>query len=209
MPKDLASVWASVERNTGIGQEEWLTYFEPHRSLDHTALAKLALARIVESHEAGNPALANRSLQWWAQGVTALYEQHIGRRQEGQRCDGAYGASASKTVPGSMDEVADRWALFVQERLSEVEGIAWASEPRCTATDKWRYWRCELENGAPVSVNISARPSAAGAAKCGIAVEMRKLGSSDEATAFKNIWKAVLAEFAAWEEPGSIGTSDQ
>ena len=114
-----------------------------------------------------------------------------------QRCDGSFAASASKTLSGTLDEVADAWAAFA-EGLYEVDGVAFADEePRRTATEKWRYWRTELENGAAVSVNISAKsPAKDGTPKVVLAVETTRLNSSEQADQFKAAWKAVLAEFA-------------
>lgn len=71
----------SLETGSGISWDEWIQFLEPHRQLDHSAMAAVVLERILGEG-------ASKSPEWWAQGVTVAYEQHIGRRQVGQRCDG-------------------------------------------------------------------------------------------------------------------------
>ena len=70
----------ALATGSGIGWPEWVAYLEPHKNLNHAAMAKLVLEKI-------NQAGASKSPEWWAQGVTIAYEQHIGRRQPGQTCD--------------------------------------------------------------------------------------------------------------------------
>jgi hypothetical protein len=42
---------------------------------------------------------------WWAQGITIRYEQARGLRVPGERSDGSFAVSASKTVDGALDAV--------------------------------------------------------------------------------------------------------
>jgi len=43
---------------------------------------------------------------WWAQGITVAYEQARGKRAPGQRADGTFAASASKTVAVSVERLS-------------------------------------------------------------------------------------------------------
>lgn len=189
-------LWGSIERATGIREAEWLELFAPHSESSHGELAEVAVTRLEDIAGAGG-LLEGKNLHWWSHGIAIAFEHHIGRRVASQRCDGSFAASASKTLSGTMDEVADARAAFA-EGLYEVDGVAFADEePRRTATEKWRYWRTELENGAGVSVNISAKaPAKDGTPKVVLAVATTKLNSSEQADQFKAAWKAVLAEFA-------------
>lgn len=189
-------LWGSIERATGIGEAAWLELFSPYREASHGELAEVAVTRLEDIAGAGG-LLEGKNLHWWSHGIAIAFEHHIGRRVTSQRCDGSFAASASKTLSGTMDEIADAWAAFAGG-LYEVDGVAFADEePRRTATEKWRYWRTELENGAAVSVNISAKsPAKDGTPKVVLAVETTKLNSSEQADQFKAAWKAVLAEFA-------------
>src|SRR5436190_14059889 len=88
-----------VRRTTGLSMEDWIS------TLDR----------------AGGRAMAHRDLWRWLGGpgrlpepatraaVVVTYEQHIGRRQPGQSCDGDYPASLNRTLPGTPDEVLRRW----------------------------------------------------------------------------------------------------
>lgn len=66
----------ALETGSGIAWAEWLEILEPHKDLDHPAMAAKVLEHI-------NARGASKSPEWWAQGVTVAYEQHIGRRGVG------------------------------------------------------------------------------------------------------------------------------
>src|SRR5690606_39188985 len=91
MTKPIAT--AAFAEKTGKSWQGWLDFLDGigARDLSHTEIARA----IVETGEASG---------WWAQGITVAYEQHIGRRQPGQRPNGGYEVSVSKTVSGSPEE---------------------------------------------------------------------------------------------------------
>lgn len=172
---------AAVETGTGIMWADWLDFFEPHRELDHTAMAKLALDYI---RAEGN----SRSPEWWAQGVTVAYEQHIGRRKVGEQCDGSFAINASKTLPGTMDEILGKLVAAGAGR-DEFAGIPIASEPTTSATEKWRYWRVKLDDGSRVSINVQQKPTGN---KSVAAVNHDGLDSDAGADALKAWWRDYL-----------------
>lgn len=90
--------YKALETGSGITWSEWLVYLAPHAKLNHAEMAKAALKRI-------NDVGKSKSPEWWAQGVTIAYEQHIGRRTPGQRSDGNYSVTVNKTVAGNMSDV--------------------------------------------------------------------------------------------------------
>jgi uncharacterized protein YndB with AHSA1/START domain len=53
---------------------------------------------------------------WWAQAVTVGYERIKGRRAIGQRLDGKYEASKSKTFHVPVAELFDAWATARQRK---------------------------------------------------------------------------------------------
>lgn len=190
----LEKSWTAAERASGLNREQWKAVLSPVADLDHTGLAQVALSCLkTEARQEGSP-LATKNLEWWAQPIAVTFEEEIGRRVPGQRCDGSFGASGSKTVVGHLDDVAAAWAEYAAERLPGLVGEPWAGEPRISETQKWRYWRCELANGAPVSVNMCAK----GEEKSSIAFEMRKLNSADQSAEFKAAIRLVLADFVDW-----------
>ena len=176
---------ASIESGTGTALETWVQRITEAGGpdLDHAAIARLLPERwdITE---------------WWAQGVTVAYEQVIGRRVVGQSCDGDFSASASRTVPGDIDAVRDRWATFMTPARREQLGL---EEPRLSDTATWRYWRAAVADGSRVSVNISAKDSPAGRTSTGprstLGIEHKGLETAAGRDAWKAAWSRTLADF--------------
>ncbi|RRJ86413.1 hypothetical protein EG850_08680 [Gulosibacter macacae] len=177
----------ALETGSGIAWHDWVDYLEAQDAakLDHTDMARLALARILEVGKSTSP-------EWWAQGVTVAYERHIGRRQVGQTCDGSFSVTVSKTLPGDMDAVLERWqARF--DSVVEFNGVLLSRKPAASSTEKWRYWRCGLEDGSTLSVNMQTKPTGE---KTALAVNHDKLGSADDVEHWRAFWKAELTRFA-------------
>jgi len=176
---------ASIESGTGTALETWVQRITEAGGpdLDHAAIARLLSERwdITE---------------WWAQGVTVAYEQVIGRRVVGQSCDGDFSASASRTVPGDIDAVRDRWVTFMTPARREQLGL---EEPRLSDTATWRYWRAAVADGSRVSVNISAKDSPAGRTSTGprstLGIEHKGLETATGRDAWKAAWSRTLADF--------------
>lgn len=185
-----SSDWAPAERATGWTRAQWLDFFGSlpgSADMPHTELAQKVLAQL-EERALGDATLAERNLAWWAQGVTVLFEQHIGRRALNQRCDGTFGTSASKTVPGNPADIADAWTMWAKNHFPlPLEG-----QPRRSSTEKWEYWRATGSNGAALSVNINSRA----AGKTTLAAEVKKLGSAEQSAEYKALFKDLFAEFA-------------
>lgn len=125
---------------------------------------------------------------WWCQMVAVGYERMIGRRAVGQRCDGEFAASASKTYAGDKDEALAAWLSLVAER-TEFAGALATSEPRVTQSEKWRYWRVDLEGGSRATVHFSDKA----AGKATIGVDHQKLASKEAADEAKAFWKSLFA----------------
>lgn len=124
---------------------------------------------------------------WWAQTVTVGYERLIGRRAVGQRCDGAYSASASRTVTGDLDSGLAQWLALVGDR-AEFNGVAAESEPRTSATATWRYWKVDFEDGSRATLAISAKPGD----KIVLAMSHDRIGDEVAADRWKLWWKELL-----------------
>ena len=178
----------ALETGSGIAWAHWLDYFESADAarLDHTELAKLALARILDVGASTSP-------EWWAQGVALAYEQHIGRRAPGQRCDGDFSVTVSKTMLGDMDAVLERWTSAF-DGATEIDGVTITRGIATSATEKWRYWRCGLEDGSAISVNFQTKP---GGEKTAVAVNHDKIGEGDEVERWRAFWKRATAEVAS------------
>lgn len=145
-------------------------------------MAKEALELIVAEGTSQSP-------EWWAQGVTVAFEQHIGRRGVGERCDGSFSAGVSKTLPGSMDDVLAK-VQRAASGLIEFAGVPSDGGPSTSATEKWRYWRVKLADGSKVTINIQEKP---GGEKSIAAVNHDDLGSSEQIDGVKAWWRSFLS----------------
>lgn len=167
----------SVINNTGHDWAHWRGALDARgaREMDHSA--------IVKSLE------ADGIRPWWRQMITVGYERMIGRRELGQTCAGTFSANASRTITGTMDSAREAWAALNAER-AEYAGVVAEGEPRLTESDKWRYWRVDLDDGSKVSVMFSEKPGG----KTAVAVNHDKLGSADAIADAKAFWKPLLQQ---------------
>lgn len=170
----------ALETGSGISWSEWLEFLEPYRELNHTEMAKVALQKINERGSSKSP-------EWWAQGVTVAYEQHIGRRQVGQQCDGQFSVTVTKTIPGDMDAALATWSEAMND-VRDIDGVDVVGEPRITQSDKWRYWKIDLADGSRINVNIQTKPSGD---KSSLAINHDKLLSADDVERWRAYWKSV------------------
>lgn len=128
---------------------------------------------------------------WWRQMITVEYERMIGRRSVGQRCDGAYTAGASRTLPLSQDDAFAAWAKRAK-RHATCNGVKPNGPARTSRTDKWRYWRITLTDGSRVIVNVAAKD----AAKSVVTVDHEGVTTKVAAARWKTYWRERLAELA-------------
>lgn len=124
---------------------------------------------------------------WWAQGVTVGYERMIGRRVVGQRNDGSYSASASKTVNANVEEV--HAALVDPTRRSEwlaegIVGFRTASGVKSARFD-------DLEAGVIIAFHLTDKGD-----KTSVQVQADKLASQEAVDAWKAAWKPRLHDLA-------------
>lgn len=169
----------AIEKGTGRSWSDWLVFFEKigAANLTHKEIAQKAF------DEGGAPS-------WWCQMVTVAYEQEIGRRVPGQDCNGKFSVSVGKTLSGTMDKVLNDWQRFMAGR-KEFSHVAISRGPEVSQTDKWRYWRCGLADGARLNVNIYEKEPG----KATLSVQHEKLESVEQVEHWRSYWKSVLADF--------------
>lgn len=194
---------------TGRTGDEWVAWLDERgaRDMGHAEIAKLLLPEITAADGELGDGSKSSNPAWWAQGVTVHYEQAIGRRAVGQRCDGAWSASASKTLPGDMDAVRDRFAEHMTGVFADRGGlhpgadgapVVADDEPKQSDTDKWRYWRCPMADGPRIAVTVQTKaPGKDGAVKSTLAVNHDSLADEAARDRVKAWWKDVLADLAA------------
>jgi hypothetical protein len=97
-----------VERATNRTWDEWLRFMDAidARNLDHKEIALKVYEELDGTIE---------QLGWWTQAVTVAYEQYIGRRIPGQRPDGTFQTSVSRSTTLGMEELMEKWTKFAAE----------------------------------------------------------------------------------------------
>ncbi|WP_312350644.1 hypothetical protein [Actinomyces sp.] len=175
----------TFSRSTGIDWEEWLVLLEHAggESLSHRQLARVAGALIEERGPCPNP-------DWWAQSVAIAFERHTGRREVGQVEDGTFQASCSRTLVGSLDEIAAAWALRANVDGLPL-GLTWQGEPRVSSSGKWRYWRCGLSDGTRLTASVGGSPRDD---RCVLTLTHEGLPDVDSREGSRAGWRAVLQE---------------
>lgn len=174
----------AVERTTGRSWDDWLDLLTRlgAEDLTHHEIATAVLLELDGTIE--NPA-------WWAQSVTVAYEQHIGRRLPGQRPDGTFQTSVSRSTALGMQPLMSAWTSYAAADET-VRGLV-AGEPRVSGTENRITWRAKGHDGE--SVVVISEPKKNGSAS----LVVQHLGSptperNDEV---KDRWKMIIADFVA------------
>lgn len=167
----------ALEQGTGRSWDDWLAYFTSigAKDLDHTEIAR----RI---HADG------LATEWWAQGATVAFEQHIGRRLPGQRADGSFSASASRTVPAGREEAFARAEEVVRgsaDRLG-LTGL------RTSVTAVRSYVRASGPHGEKFSVAVEGAGESGEKSKA--VVTLDALAAPEGAETWRGIGRDLLKE---------------
>lgn len=166
---------SAIEKATKMLWAEWVTYLDASggKNLQHRAIADKAYEKLKDG--------------WWSQAVAVAYEQHIGRRAPGQRSDGSYEVSVTKTMSDSMDHAMKTWLQLAKGR-NEFAGSAVAKEPTATKSDKRRHWACNLADGTRVNADVYPKS----ADKVLFSVTHTKLASAKAAETLRTYWKEFI-----------------
>jgi hypothetical protein len=162
---------------------------------------------------------------WWAQSITVAYEQERGMRQPGQRGDGSFEVSPSKTLPCSLQTAyelvseADSRARWLDGALAAV-GAGKSSEVLgATPTSSVRLAWPAGALGAPedrpgrvvVGLYQARNDDGTPKGKVRVAVQHGGLETPELAEQLKAFWRARLDELArlATEEAAEEAASAQ
>lgn len=168
---------SAIRNATGMGWDEWRAILDDWGAADRE---HAEIARYVAT-EHGVP-------DWWAQGVTVGYERMIGRREAGQRNDGSYSASASKTVAVPIETVH-------QALIDDAQRSQWLGEGILTLrtqTPKSARFD-EPESGLVVAFFLTAKGD-----KTAVQAQADNIASADASAAWKVIWKERLSALASY-----------
>jgi len=178
---DLAAVAGmkddAVAAKTGRSWREWIRDLDADgaASMPHREIAAL----VHEKYEVGD---------WWAQTVTVGYERIKGLRERGQRRDGTYEVSKSRTFNVPVRTLFAAWTQAARRRwLDDVNPVV------RTAT-KPKSMRLQWPDGTLVIVGFMPK----GRDKSTVAVTHAKLRDRAASGQAKTYWTERLDALASW-----------
>lgn len=175
-PRTISPIRRSDEpvlNNTGRTWDEWFKLLDKWgaKNMKHPEIARW----LSEEHQVDG---------WWAQSVTVAYEQERGMRAPGQRADGTYSVSASKTldVPVetlfgafSDEDMRERW-------LGAFEFNVRTARPGKSMTAEWE----------DASTRLTLGFYAKDEGKSQIALAHEKIADPEQADELKAFWRKRL-----------------
>jgi hypothetical protein len=173
----LATSDEEIRRRTGRGWEEWFDALDELGAQERT---HRDIARWVAEQQSIEP------LAWNAQAVASSYELARGLRVPGERADGSFTATASRTVAVPVERLFD---AFVDESLR----ASWLSGGELTERTATRPKTARFDWGAGAT-RVHVGFEAAGETKAKLSLEHVRLPNADEAERMKAYWRAALAE---------------
>ncbi|WP_299169825.1 hypothetical protein [uncultured Arthrobacter sp.] len=173
---------APIERATNRSWNEWLAFLERAGAKD---LNHKDIASKVNSELEGTMDQAG----WWAQSVAVAYEHHIGRRIPGQRSDGTFQLSVSRSTALDLEELMRQWTEFASSNSTIQELLA---EPaRTSGTDRRMSWRTTAVDGSSILVTSEAKKNGTAS----IVATQMGLPSPEANDAAREHWVGLLTAF--------------
>ncbi|MEP7327425.1 MAG: hypothetical protein ABI836_15855 [Gemmatimonadota bacterium] len=159
---------AKVKEATGCNWEKWVqaldyakAYTWPHREIASYVHEKF------------------KTPSWWAQTVTVGYERIKGLREKGQKRDGGYEATKSKTFPAPIGKL---YRAFNDKRIRQ----GWLPVADLTIRSKTRdkYMRITMPDQTSVAVGFSTK----GAGKSQVAIQHGRFPDQAASERVKQFW---------------------
>ena len=179
-PKDYATLAgmsdAVIKEKTGCTWQKWVKSLDYHGAEKMTHRDIAALVR--EKYKVAD---------WWTQTVTVGYERIKGLRVKGQRRDGTYEASKSRTFNVPVGVLFDAWADPGTLRK-------WLGDARVkvrTAT-KPRTMRIDWNGNSIIAIGFTSK----GPSKSSVAVQHTKLPDKETADRLRQFWSDRLENLA-------------
>lgn len=175
-PNDATVGDGAVLSRTGRPREEWFILLDAAGALswDHPAIA----GWLVEEHSVD---------PWWSQSVAVGYEQARGLRVPGQRQDGSFEVSASRTLSLPVAEVF-LWVTDVERRSRWLDVV-----PELNGTPSVRAVRWSWPDGTRVTVHLQVQPGG----RTRLAIQHRGLADAEALPPRKAYWAERLDALTA------------
>ena len=163
----------AVRKSTGRSWEEWFSLLDRWGGKDkrHAEIARWISAE----HDVDG---------WWAQQITVAYEQARGLRAPGQRGDGTYSVSASKTIAVPVNRLFHAFQEGRARRrwLGEFEFSIRTARPDKSITAEW-------EDG---STRLAIGFYTKGEDKTQVSLAHEKIADAQSADQLKAFWRERL-----------------
>ena len=159
---------AAIQTKTGRTWEQWVRTLDKHEAerMSHRDIAVLV-------------SQTYKVQEWWSQTVTVGYERIKGLRARGQRRDGTYEASKSRTYDVPVGELFDAWAdAAMRRRWLDTMGV------KVRSATKPKAMRIGWPDGTVVIVGFLPK----GDAKSAVAIAHTKLPDRETANQLKVYW---------------------
>lgn len=166
---------ARIAAQTDRTWEEWVRVLDAEKA---GAMAHRDIARLVSEKYGVKP--------WWTQAVTVGYERIKGLRARGQRRDGTYEASKSRTFDVPVTRLFDAWATSATRRrwlAAKAVKVRTATRPRSM--------RLEWSDGTVIALWFTAKGK-----KSTVSVQHTRLRDRATAERQKEYWSEQLASLA-------------
>ena len=162
----------AVQEKTGRTWDQWVEVLDSHgaHEMKHRDIAAL----LHREYQVGG---------WWSQMVTVGYERIKGLRARGQRVDGSYEASKSRTFDVPVETLFDAWADAATRRR-------WLSDTGVTVRNVTapKTLRLRWTDGTTVVASFTPK----GAGRSVVALAHGKLPDKETADRIKRYWAERL-----------------
>jgi hypothetical protein len=167
---------AVIKEKTGCTWDKWV------KSLDYYGAEQMSHREIAElvSEKYKVPS-------WWTQTVTVGYERIKGLRARGQRRDGTYEATKSRTFNVPIEKLFDAWADTRTRNR-------WLTDAKVKVRSSTRpkYLRLDWNGNTIIAVGFLSK----GEKKSSVAVQHTKLADKETADRLKKYWSEQLDNLA-------------
>ena len=159
---------SKIKEKTGCTWERWVRALDYHgaQTMSHREIAELVRKKY-------------KTPSWWTQTVTVGYERIKGLRARGQRRDGTYEASKSRTFNVPAKKLFDAWAdEGIRRRWLNGEQV------RVRTATAPRSMRLDWTDGSIIAIGFAAK----GRDKSSVAVQHTKLPDRATADRLRKYW---------------------
>ena len=174
----------AVERATGRSWDDWLGWMA---SIDADRLSHHEIASALITELEGKV----DNIGWWAQATAVAYEQYVGRRVPGQRPDGTFQTSVSRSTSLGMEALIRAWTDFAaadQDVLDRITG-----DVRVSGTANRITWRAKGRDGT--AYMVISEPKKDGTAS--LVVQVMGTATLEDNLAARETWTAITTRFEA------------